>query len=492
MSSPIPPLTSLEKLAKRLVFEAKKNGILHKTTAGTVRKDMETQLELEPGALDAPEYKKPLAQVIREAATAAEEEDKAPSDMDGQEKAEEKERVTTPKIKRMSKSKVKSKEVKKQEETPQKEERDEKEGEEEEEDGPKKKKNKKGKEQGKEKEKGKTMPKKRKGSPEDGDLSPSSAKKKKKSNGKESKDAAPSSGSGSSSGTKTVEKEKVKAKDASKGKKGKDKVKSEYKSSEFVPPTSDVEGDEEAMQVDTPKVPVKDEEQASSDEEKKASTSESPSSKRKHSTASEEKPPKSKPDSKTVKAVKFEGKSEIRPTVEEDSDTGLSDLIDEPPKKKGKSKATTKAPSKKREKAPKKEISKDEETIKRLKSFVTACGVRKVWSHLFEGIENQPSKQIKMLRQILEDLGMGSRPSMEKARAIRARRELEDELAEVQAFEKSLLARGPGTKDKETEQSDKESEDEEEEEEEDVRPAKKKGNARQSIMAFLADQSDSE
>jgi L-fucose isomerase-like protein len=58
------------------------------------------------------------------------------------------------------------------------------------------------------------------------------------------------------------------------------------------------------------------------------------------------------------------------------------------------------------------------------------CGVRKVWSKLFDGIEDQPSKQIKMLRKMLEDLGMEGRPSMEKAKAIKAKRELEDELGE--------------------------------------------------------------
>jgi len=49
---------------------------------------------------------------------------------------------------------------------------------------------------------------------------------------------------------------------------------------------------------------------------------------------------------------------------------------------------------------------------------------------VFEGIEDQPSKQVKALRKILEELGMDGRPSLEKAKAIKAKRELESELGE--------------------------------------------------------------
>jgi hypothetical protein len=43
---------------------------------------------------------------------------------------------------------------------------------------------------------------------------------------------------------------------------------------------------------------------------------------------------------------------------------------------------------------------------------------------------------------MLIDLGMEGRPSLEKAKTIKARRELADELEEVQAFEKKWVKEG--------------------------------------------------
>ena len=61
-------------------------------------------------------------------------------------------------------------------------------------------------------------------------------------------------------------------------------------------------------------------------------------------------------------------------------------------------------------------------------SFVTACGVRKVWSREFKDILDDKAAQIRRLKSILADLGMSGRLSMEKAKAIRAKRELAQEL----------------------------------------------------------------
>lgn len=90
-------------------------------------------------------------------------------------------------------------------------------------------------------------------------------------------------------------------------------------------------------------------------------------------------------------------------------------------------------------------LSKDEETIQKLKvytifrklsnvvlttstqSFVVACGVRRVWSKVFEGLDT-PAQQIKKLKEILHELGMTGRLSLEKARAIREKREFAQEL----------------------------------------------------------------
>ncbi|KAJ3835785.1 hypothetical protein F5878DRAFT_294261 [Lentinula raphanica] len=182
----------------------------------------------------------------------------------------------------------------------------------------------------------------------------------------------------------------------------------------------------------------------------------------------------------------------------EKSDSELSVLIDEPPKRKKKGKAkdsSEPSEAKKRKKgAASTTLSKDEETIKRLKSFVNACGVRKVWSKVFKDISDSPSKQIALLRKMLAELGMTGRLSLEQAKAIKERRELASELADVQSFEQSMknqTSRSSRASKKET--SDAESEkSSDEEDEENARPAKRKINARQSIMAFLGDQSDSE
>jgi hypothetical protein len=58
---------------------------------------------------------------------------------------------------------------------------------------------------------------------------------------------------------------------------------------------------------------------------------------------------------------------------------------------------------------------------------VSACGVRKVWSRVFEGCDT-PSKQIKKLKEILTELGMPGRPSMDQAKKIKEQRELAKEL----------------------------------------------------------------
>lgn len=60
-------------------------------------------------------------------------------------------------------------------------------------------------------------------------------------------------------------------------------------------------------------------------------------------------------------------------------------------------------------------------------SFVVACGVRKQWAREFKDL-TLPSEQIKRLREILAELGMEGRLSMEKAKEIKTKRELAKEL----------------------------------------------------------------
>ena len=52
--------------------------------------------------------------------------------------------------------------------------------------------------------------------------------------------------------------------------------------------------------------------------------------------------------------------------------------------------------------------------------------MRKVWSKEFKDLDS--SQQIKRLREILADLGMTGRLSLEQAKAIKEKRELAQEL----------------------------------------------------------------
>ncbi|OAV89585.1 hypothetical protein PTTG_05856 [Puccinia triticina 1-1 BBBD Race 1] len=92
-------------------------------------------------------------------------------------------------------------------------------------------------------------------------------------------------------------------------------------------------------------------------------------------------------------------------------------------------------------------VDKDEERIKKLKSFVVACGVRKQWKKEFQDLPTS-KQQIGRLTKILDDLGMTGRLSMNKAKEIKARRDLEAEVSELVAT-------------RETESSNEEDEEEE-------------------------------
>ncbi|TRM57882.1 hypothetical protein BD626DRAFT_550870 [Schizophyllum amplum] len=210
------------------------------------------------------------------------------------------------------------------------------------------------------------------------------------------------------------------------------------------------------------------------------------STKKRKSTAGTEAKP-----SKTAKTEHSEEPEEQASKDDDKSDSEMSVLIDEPPKRarksstKEKGKGATKA-SKPRKSAG--ELSKDEETIKRLKSFVVACGVRKVWSKVFKDAD-KPSDQIRILRKMLADLGMSGRLSMEQARAIKEQRELAQELEDVQQFAAKVAGRSSRSAAKKAKEAEADSDDEKIVSDEEAAPRR---NAHRSIMAFLADQSDSE
>ena len=142
----------------------------------------------------------------------------------------------------------------------------------------------------------------------------------------------------------------------------------------------------------------------------------------------------------------------------DDYESDMSSLIDDPPpKKKGRQKksssptATTK--SKKSAKAAKsdksaKELSPDEEEIKRLQSWLLKCGIRKLWHRELAPYQTSKEK-IRHLKKMLEDVGMTGRYSAEKARSIKEARELKAELESAKEFSKQW-----GHEEDETEEKD--------------------------------------
>ncbi|KAG8221053.1 hypothetical protein J3R82DRAFT_2564 [Butyriboletus roseoflavus] len=182
--------------------------------------------------------------------------------------------------------------------------------------------------------------------------------------------------------------------------------------------------------------------------------------------------------------------SKAKTLTRDPMESELSSVIDEPPKKRQKKKEKELVKLQKDEKMKrgknKEVLSKDEEMVNKLKGMVVACGVRKVWKKEFEGLD-KPSQQIKRLHSILGDLGMTPRYSLEKAKAIRERRELAQELKDVQEFDEAIKRRGKGLR------SSPETEHSSDKGDSDVDvPGRKKPNARASIMAFLQDQSEEE
>ncbi|KAG7445056.1 uncharacterized protein BT62DRAFT_920811 [Guyanagaster necrorhizus] len=198
-----------------------------------------------------------------------------------------------------------------------------------------------------------------------------------------------------------------------------------------------------------------------------------------------------KPNARSCKKQRSKPKSK---PVEADVGSGDSNMENEPLVTQKKTVVKEKKIESKSKRAPttkktadKKSSDKNDATIKRLKSLVLACGVRKPWATLFEGVD-RPSQQIKIIKDILTELGMKGRMSMEQAKAIREKRELEEELADVQSFEKSFVSRSSGSRamTKKAVESDQDDSNEEMT----GKSVKRKMSARQSIVAFLGDESD--
>lgn len=194
-------------------------------------------------------------------------------------------------------------------------------------------------------------------------------------------------------------------------------------------------------------------------------------------------------------------KSEPVPTVEksdaeddakpdqaaEDSDSDLSVLIDEPPKRaKSSSKSAKPSTSKTPKAAP--SLSPADAEIKTLQSQLVKCGIRKIWQFELKDYGDDSKAKIKHLKSMLRDVGMEGRFSEARAREIKEIRELAQDVEAVTEGAKLWGKRGRRSEGKEKVVLDEDGSGSEESEEE-VQPRRAK---RKDDLAFLGDESESD
>ncbi|WWC68204.1 uncharacterized protein I206_102127 [Kwoniella pini CBS 10737] len=254
----------------------------------------------------------------------------------------------------------------------------------------------------------------------------------------------------------------------------------------------------------------------------------SPDENEKGESSTQHKKKSAKQKSKIVKASQeAEEKEEEEEKVEElrqarMSDSDISSVYDELPSKvktkkgsKRKSKSVSglsdvdenekptkkkKVPTSKKKKDPNEGLSPDEAKLADLKRIVVACGVRKQWAKEFTDCPTT-SSQTRHLQNLLSSLGMKGTPTLGKAKALKEKRELAQELDDVTTFE---AARGVSSDTRErrtrgstssknkkrfvdSDESDSEDADEDEPEELD-----KDESALGAVMDFLGGDSESE
>ncbi|KAF9038571.1 hypothetical protein BJ165DRAFT_1531651 [Panaeolus papilionaceus] len=426
----LPPISKLEIAAKKLVWLHAKQGDLKDWTPRLIREKLEEDHGLEEGSLDEPEYKTAIKNAAKEAAEEYNSNPSVADDVDEDVLSD----GTSNSTGRLTKKRKSSGAL-----------------------------NSNGKTKGKAKQK--VVENDGEQEEEEAEGEQPSAKKKRKISTTKAKKVAGSDNESGSDHPSTPEPVK-------RGKKS--KAKQQFKSLEHVA-TSDIEQDEPS--------PIR---KRASPSKAKASRplSSATSSKAKASPASKVSPKKAKA-TKGPKVV--ESDAEEIEAVKSESE--MSVLFDDPPPKKRRAKGADKETKSAKSKAPKGSkgaaLSKDEETIKRLKAMVVACGTRRVWSKVFQGLDT-PQQQIKKLKDILAELGMTGRLSLDKAKAIKMQREFAQELEDVVEFEKKIVGRGSRS----SAASDAKSEGDQDSEEDEAPVRRRPTNARKSIMAFLEDQSE--
>ncbi|KAJ2499240.1 hypothetical protein GGH96_003686 [Coemansia sp. RSA 1972] len=115
----------------------------------------------------------------------------------------------------------------------------------------------------------------------------------------------------------------------------------------------------------------------------------------------------------------------------DNEDDDFSDVMDKEPApsrpKKRESASTSPQPTKRAKTA--KPSSGSDTTITNLKSYIAKCGLRKVWAKELANMNG--AQQIRHLKAMLDGLGMTGRPTLEKCKKIKAKRDLQAELEEM-------------------------------------------------------------
>lgn len=184
-----------------------------------------------------------------------------------------------------------------------------------------------------------------------------------------------------------------------------------------------------------------------SEEEEEEEEEPAPKSKPKKPTKGSGRPMKPATSKKDPQPAAKQSESELSDAPDEPalatnadlSDSELSVLIDAdpPPKKKRKSSGATtekrgsKKPSAPKPKADTADIDPDQAEIKRLQGWLVKCGIRKLWGKELKPYDT-PKAKIKHLKDMLFNVGMTGRYSVEKASQIKERRELKADIEAVQ------------------------------------------------------------
>ncbi|KAG9468172.1 hypothetical protein GDO78_013607 [Eleutherodactylus coqui] len=215
---------------------------------------------------------------------------------------------------------------------------------------------------------------------------------------------------------------------------------------------SDGEEEEHSGKTKTPREDSDSEEESAASKKDSESDEEESAKKRapknNNDTAGEKRPPTKKMDdesdqstdsdeekSKPVanKSKETGGKGGMKKTAPKESDSDKERTKKKAEGKDGgdsdsseKSELETKGNSNKKQSASKEEHP----SIVRLKKYILTCGARKNYKKLFQDCRSVKS-MVEVLKKELEDLGVKGKPSLEKCRVVRLKREEAAELAEL-------------------------------------------------------------